>query len=328
MPLSRTEGHKVSSQESLVLGFSVLQRPHSIKVKEKPVNSAADRFRRKIEHHPDSTSTIPALTDSYTEQSINSLTKSDMSNFFSLPCELRNQIYELVLLHQEVINPWDCYDLRQLRQELTLELFNVSKIIHREASWLFYAQNRFDFSMGSPEDVASFLGQIGRNNSDCIRHICVDFPKFSYLDSGDITLEDDSFAILANIQSCCTSLRALTTSPDSTNAMELRLDALDSPKVVAEALKLADTHFRAISSLQEIIVNVYEDGPSDYIRRKMESHGWTISIAECVEEEDFNRSLSDFGCGGYGYDRRGDDGDGDDSYDIDNDSDFWRRAAD
>ena len=310
--------------ESLVLGFSVLQRPHSIKVKEKAVTSAADRFRRNIKYHPDSTSTILALTDFYTERSINSLPKSDMSNFFSLPRELRNQIYELVLLHQEVINPWDCYDLRH---KLTLELLNVNKTIHREASWLCYARNRFDFSMGSPEDVASFLGQIGRNNSDCIRHICVGFPKFSYLDSGDITLEDDSFAILANIQSCCTSVSALTTSPDSTNAMELRLDALDSPKVVTEALKLANTHFRAISSLQEIIVNVYEDCPSDYIRRRMESHGWTISIAEYVEEEDFNRSLSDFGCDGYGY-RGSEDSDDDDSYDIDNDSDFWRRAAD
>ena len=29
----------------------------------------------------------------------------------------------------------------------------------------------------------------------------------------------------------------------------------------------------------------------------------------------------------YGYDRSGDDDD-DDNYDIDNDSDFWRRAAD
>ena len=107
--------------------------------------------------------------------------------------------------------------------------------------------------------------------------------------------------------------------------MELRLDALDNPKVVIEALKLVNTHFRAISSLQEVIVEVYEDGPSDHIRRKMESHGWTISIAEYVEE-DSDRNFSDFGNDDYGYHRSRDDDD--DNYDFDNDSDFWRRAAD
>jgi len=109
--------------------------------------------------------------------------------------------------------------------------------------------------------------------------------------------------------------------------MELRLDDLDNPKIVTEALKLVDTRFRAISSLQEIIVEVYEDGPSDHIRRRMKSHGWTISTTEYVEEEDWSRSFSDFDYDDYSY---GGDSGGDDydDYDIDNDSDFWRRAGD
>lgn len=105
--------------------------------------------------------------------------------------------------------------------------------------------------------------------------------------------------------------------------MEFWLDALDKLKIVTEALKLVDTHFRAISSLQEIIVEVYEDGPSDHIRRKMESHGWTISTTEYVEEECCSMSFSDNEYGDSGYD----DYNGDD-YDIDNDSGFWRRGAD
>lgn len=87
--------------------------------------------------------------------------------------------------------------------------------------------------------------------------------------------------------------------------MELRLDALDNPKVVTEALKLVNTHFRAISFLQEIIVEVYKDGPSNYIRRKMESHGWTISVTEYMEEENFDRSFSDSEYDEYGYDSDG-----------------------
>lgn len=254
--------------------------------------------------------------------------ESDMlSNFFSLPREIRDQIYELVLLHQERIDPW--VDGNR-RQNLTPELLRANKAVHREASSLLYAQNRFDLTaMDTPEDVASFLGQIGRNNADHIRHICVEFPTFLCLEPGDVTLEDDSVGILANIQSGCANLRTLTTSLHSTSSMELMLDALDNHKIVNEALKLANTHFRAISSLQKIVVEVYEDGPSDHIRRRFESHGWTISMTEYLEEDDFDRSFSDFEYDGHGYDSSSNDDDSDDkSYDIDNDSDFWRRAGD
>lgn len=70
--------------------------------------------------------------------------------------------------------------------------------------------------------------------------------------------------------------------------MEVKLDALDHPKIIAEALALVDARFRAFSSLQEIIVEVYEDGLSDHIRREMKNHGWTISATEYVEEPDFD----------------------------------------
>ena len=201
----------------------------------------------------------------------------------------------------------------------------MSKTIHREASLLLYARNCFDFSMGTSEDVASFLEQIGRNNAGCIRHICVSFPNFFSLDPGAVTLEQDSASILATIQSHCTNLKTLTASVYTTNVMELKLDALDNLKITGEALSLVNTHFRTIPSLQEIIVEVYADGPCDHARRLMESHGWTVRIVEYVES-DWERDSNDFDCD---YDRYDNDDYSDhDSYDIDNDSDFWRRAAD
>jgi hypothetical protein len=243
------------------------------------------------------------------------------ANFLKLPSELRNRVYELCLLHQEPINPCMVYNRRN---GLTTGLLRANKTVHREASSLLYAQNRFDFTMATPEDVASFLRTIGDNNANCIRHICVDFPSFRDLEPGNVTLEEDSDGILANIQSSCANLRTFTTSLSSTNAMELVLDALDSPKIVTEALTLVNTRFRAILSLQDIVVEVYEDGPSGDIRRKMENHGWTISTTEYVEEWGSDRSFGDFEDDldhYYGYDD-------DDAYEIDNDSDFWRRAAD
>jgi hypothetical protein len=244
------------------------------------------------------------------------------ANFLSLPSEIRNDIYEQLLVLQEPIKVW--FGQSQL-QALTPGLLRANKTVHLEASSVLYAQNRFDFALCDSEDVTSFLEQIGRNNASYILHICVDFPKFHYLDLHDVTLEDDSVCILAKIQGDCTRLCTLTTSLRSTNAMELKLDALDHPKIVAEALALVDARFRAISSLQEIIVEVYEDGPSDCIRREMKNHGWTISATEYVEVCAFDRSFSDIEDDDYGY---YDDGSGGDDYDIDNDSDFWRRAGD
>lgn len=231
------------------------------------------------------------------------------SKFFSLPREIRDQIYELVLLHREPIDPW--LDGNR-RQNLNSQLLRASKAVHHETSLLFYAQNIFDFTYGTPEDVVSFLGQIGRNNADHIRHICVDFPMFLYLLPGDVVPEDDGIAILANIQSGCASLSTLTMSLPSTSSMERRLHLLDDPEIVSEALQLVNTHCRAITSLQKIVVEVYENNPSDDIRRKFESHGWTISIHR-TEYLDTYMSLSDFEYDNYGfYD------------DYENDSDFWK----
>jgi hypothetical protein len=161
---------------------------------------------------------------------------------------------------------------------------------------------------------------------ELIRYVCISFPNLRDLEPGNVTLEESSISILANIQSGCVNLSTLTTSVHSTDAMVLKLDALDYPKIITEALKLVDARFRAISSLQEINVEVYEDGLSDYIRRKMESHGWTVSAIEYVEEWGSDRSLGDFEddwhWDHYGYDDLGDRDYGYNDYDIDNDSDF------
>ena len=249
------------------------------------------------------------------------------ANFLSLPSELRNEIYEQLLVLQEPIpcptHPW--YGQFPLRA-LTPELLLANKTVHREASSLLYAQNRFNFTMCTSEHVASFLDQIGRNNANYIRHIYINFPGIRDLGRHDVTLEDDSVRILAKVQSDCTNLSTLTTSLDSTNAMALRLDALDSPQIVVEALALVDARFRAISPLREVIVEVYEDGPSADIRRKMESHGWTINVTEQVEESDFDGSFSDVEDHDYSYD---DYGDNDyDEFDEMFDDDYWRRAGD
>ncbi|TVY19295.1 hypothetical protein LARI1_G004808 [Lachnellula arida] len=239
-----------------------------------------------------------------------------MANFRDLPSELRNRIYELCLLHQEPIDPWTHH---YPRQDLTPGLLLANKTIHREANPLLYAQNRFDFTSAAPEDVASFLGTIG-HNAEYIRHICINFPSLRHLEPGNVALEEGSIGIFAHIQSRCANLSTLTTALNSTNDTVLQLDALDHPKTVTEALTLVDTCFSAILSLQYVIVQVYEDGPSGYIKSQMENLGWTVSETEYVDEWGSERSFDDDYWNRVDRDGWDDDDDDDgDSYDIDND---------
>ncbi|KAF7590108.1 hypothetical protein BBP40_003264 [Aspergillus hancockii] len=237
------------------------------------------------------------------------------ANFLSLPGELRNEIYSYVLLREDLIDPcWlgDC--------GLELNVLRTNKTVYKEAKSLLYGQNHFDFTACSSHTIARFIDRIGHDSANHIQHVRIDFPVHRYLDDED-GMEEDSCRTLEKIQSGFTNLRTLATSPRSKGGLEPRLGPNGGPEIVTEVLAEIDAHFRAISSLQEIIVEVYKDGISDFTRMEMESHGWVIRVVEGEWDE---RSWGDFEDDDRFY---SDDYDVDD-YDIDNDSDFWRRAAD
>lgn len=216
------------------------------------------------------------------------MTANTTPNFLSLPSEIRNRIYELVLVHDEPVHPfkppWSI-----IRQELTdtSGLFRASKTIHREASSMFYMRNHFDFTNCVSWDIASFLQQIS-SHAAYIRHIRIDFPRFgSGLKVGKFVLGEESANTLANIRSDCPNLSSLTTSLFSTSVMEDKLGRLRKLEVITEMLRLVNTCFRAISPTQEleIIVEVYEDSVSAHIRDTMRDCGWTISTMDYAEGE-------------------------------------------
>ncbi|KAF7898377.1 hypothetical protein EAF00_004823 [Botryotinia globosa] len=188
---------------------------------------------------------------------------------------------------------------------------------------VFYAQNIFEFALCNAQE---FLNKIVPINASSIRCIVITFPEFYDLEPSNIELEVHDFQGLSKTQNDCTSLITLETDLESTNAWQTRLDELDNLNVVAEALGLVNSHFRAIPSLQNITVNLYEEGPGDYIRREMMNHGWTIKTTENTKSDDDPNDVYQW------LDPPQDDDDDDDysvdNYDIDNDSDFWRRAGD
>lgn len=253
-------------------------------------------------------------------------------SFLSLAGEVRNKIYEMALLRTNPIDPWNLF-----WEHLTPGLLRSNQAIHREASSVLYGRNIFDFTTAESDDIVSFLEQIGSKNAGHIRHMLIEFPSFLHLDPEEVTLEHDAVRMLEHMQQACSNLSNITTSLSSTDSMEVRLDNLENHKVATDALELVNTHFQNIPSLQKITVEVYEDGGSYQLRRTMEKYGWILGLNERVEEDwDWDRSFSDGDDDGdddyldryghrYGYGYGSDDAD---DYDIDKDSDFWRRAAD
>lgn len=240
------------------------------------------------------------------------------ASFLGLPSELRNEIYKHLLVCREPITPWNT------ENELTPNILFTNTTVLHEASSLLYGNNCFDLTAWHSDIITEFLDAIGSFNASHLRYIRIDFPELG--DLGDeASLEEGSLRTLGKIQSYCTNLISLTTTASTTYIMECQLDSFDSPVICCKALALVAAKFRAITSLQGIVVEVYEEGPSSDIRRKMQSHGWTLKVVEPVEEEEWDegRGWDEIEDDDYPYDD-----DDDDDYDIDNDSDFWRRAAD
>jgi hypothetical protein len=91
--------------------------------------------------------------------------------------------------------------------------------------------------------------------------------------------------MLEMIRDYCTNIATLETLLYTSAEMESRLDAAYSPRAADEALTLVDARFKAIPSLKEVIVNLYDEPPSDYLRKKIHKCGWTIKVI-ALEESD------------------------------------------
>ncbi|KAH8590388.1 hypothetical protein B0O99DRAFT_634781 [Bisporella sp. PMI_857] len=209
-----------------------------------------------------------------------------MANFLSLPGELRDIMYELLLVLDEPIvsptRPSPQYNRPQLQttlQKLHIDILLANKMIHREASSVLYGQNRFDLTKCTSEQVSLFVTQIGRHNSSHIRYIHINFPGIRDRGQDDVVFNDDGAMILAVIQLNCTNLHSITTYPDGD-----QLNAIDKPLVIEKALALTNTHFKAISSLRVVVIQVYKNGLSGSIRDTMKSYGWKVEEIEQEKE--------------------------------------------
>jgi hypothetical protein len=129
--------------------------------------------------------------------------------------------------------------------------------------------------------------------------VCIDFPailcpkpghpkKPGHRKIANVILDSKNVSILKNIRRGCANLRTLTafiyTYREPWPQLTGKLDVPEDPKFVAEAFKLIDTHFKAISSLQKIVVKIapYREDLNELTRKEMESHGWLVGTGFSV----------------------------------------------
>ena len=189
------------------------------------------------------------------------------------------EIYRLIL-------PRNSLEYRLLCLYLVILLTN--KRVHREASPLLYSRNSFRLDKGY---LTLFLDYIGPQNVSFLCYIYITFLAFDdyyYLES--VTLKEDSICTLERICDNYTNLTILETLLRfwTINIIESTINTPNSPRVTA--LLLVDTRFKVISSLKEIIINIYDILLSYDLREKIRSYGQIIEgiweESESVNEDD------------------------------------------
>jgi hypothetical protein len=189
------------------------------------------------------------------------------TGFLSLPGELRNQIYELLLLREHPIDFVRCDSLRVSNPPPgapVVALLRVNKAIHREAASLLYGANCFDF-VGHSISPIPFSRQVGATNMAHLGHLRV----YLFIDSTN----------LACIRDSCTGLRRVTAFVPFVHEIA-EPENEESRRGLVRALSARDAGFRSVASLREFFLESKNPGGEEesrtFIEREMVRLGWKL----------------------------------------------------
>lgn len=254
------------------------------------------------------------------------LNTNNMVNFLDLPGEIRNLIYDHLLVFEAPIAPWAKKEVLPVNL-----LYTNNKTIYQEFGSLFYSRITFDFSTNRPNceihhcpacsasRMASFLDKIGQNAKH-IQSIKIDFPQIICEPPRlweESWLSKPTVKIVKKIARTCPDLKRLILG--STLMLNILLDvAVEEPDETVGLLYRIDTHLRRISSLRSIFVRVPNCEEYYKLMDEMEyQFGWEV---EMIDAEDFKWMSDDYSEGEEDEDDY-DDEDYEDDEDEDEDSD-------
>ncbi|KAB8215955.1 hypothetical protein BDV33DRAFT_194779 [Aspergillus novoparasiticus] len=186
-------------------------------------------------------------------------TSSTHAGFLSLPIDLCHNIYRQVLA---VPHP--------------LFLFQDPD----EAKMVLYSENEFALEEGTKRQgslLKSFLDCIGSVKTGSLSYLRMNLPATErvYGQLDDIKIGEDGWQTLPLLQERCTSLKTPETLIYSTNCV-LDTDKDINVRFLQDALQDIDKQFRAIGSLDRIIVKISSGSPAPKTVELMQQLGWIV----------------------------------------------------
>jgi hypothetical protein len=212
------------------------------------------------------------------------------TNLFSLPLEVRNDIYQRVLdlgrplyLFQEeeeedVFGKVGLFYSDPPVQWLSLLYTNWQ--LHDEASAELYKLTRFNLVLDGGENnlLPSFLACIGSFNAAHLSHIVIGFPSAEMEKSPEdkMVLKAVDLSVLKLLAEKCLKLATLEMDLSGTAAEWLAHSSDKDLQAVREALLQVDAQLRAIPSLNKILIGVDDEHPAFEATVLMQQFGWLI----------------------------------------------------
>lgn len=214
--------------------------------------------------------------------------------FFTLPIEIRNDIYKDVLtvphplyLFQDSGGPVETFAPGKPYRWLAL-LYTNQQIRH-EASAVLYGNNHFtlqevETTRRRTSLLDSFFNCIGPANAGRLSRLCIDFPsaeKVEGCQSGEIRLREGSLQDLRLLQNQCTKLRTLETLLYGENTRVLIGEYQKNTRFVREVLLEINAQLRGIVSLNKVIVridSIENESLIPSLRELLQELGWVVFV--------------------------------------------------
>ncbi|KAI1427262.1 hypothetical protein F5Y12DRAFT_181530 [Xylaria sp. FL1777] len=209
------------------------------------------------------------------------IAESPRIGFFSLPPELRNMIYKLLLVPAVPIT----IKIHEKSGLCTREgewpgghtLLRVNRQMQYEASAMLYGQNEFLIPYG-PGTVHSFLTLVGPVNASQILRLSIDLPITDTFDQpdqpGQLKPREEDLVELRLIQEMCPSLQEIYLEIEFIYQDNLRLNSdVEDPFMMVGYFPRINAVLSAMASLHDISVystwNIYSE-----VVEAMEELGW------------------------------------------------------
>ena len=209
------------------------------------------------------------------------------ASFFSLPGDIRNNIYRRVLV---VPHPLFLFQDTGSQVVETFApdrpfrwpaLLYINRQVHDEARVVLYGLNHFTLVETTQHQgvlLQSFLNCIGSVNAGLLSHLSINFPVAEIVEGqpGKATLREDDLHSLKLLKEKCPNLTTLETLIHSRNSRDLINPSQDDSQNNREALSQIDAQLKAISSLKTVIVRSYNGTPIPSVMELMQGFGWVI----------------------------------------------------